>query len=677
MLKHRFALFLSGAIAFGVAVLLCLLPGFPSSPHTTLAKSPSPPPLETVTLQLKWRHQFQFAGYYAAKAQGYYEQAGLDVQMQEMPENTPPVEVVLNGEAEFGIAGSDLVLLRNQGYPVVALAAIYQHSPSVIIARRQPNLDHIHDLIGKRVMIRDHAVELIAYLKSEGIALDQFIQVPHSFTPLSLINGRVDAMSGYSTDEPFFLEQVNIPHIIFNPRAGGIDFYGDTLFTTEAQIKRHPQRVKAFLDASLKGWAYALEHPEEMIELIYTEYSPRHSRAHLRYEAEASKRLILSDVVEIGYMNPGRWNYILQIYHDLGFATRYSSLAGFIYERYPQPNLTWVYFIFITISSILGFVSWIALRFYQLNHRIRQEVAERMQTENSLRALEKRYRFLVESSPFPIVISQFETGEIAYLNPKASRIFKVRRNQAIGYLTEDFYVQPDDRNIILKALKKQGFIQDFETQLFNSKGEIFWANISGTLINFDGTLSIFITLIDITQHKHLEDQLSRLAMTDELTGLYNRRYFFQRGREEVNNAITHDVALLLLDIDFFKKVNDTFGHDIGDLVLQSVAHLLKSQATPHDILGRLGGEEFALLLPQTSLQDATYRAKTICEIIAQEKIPIQCSFIQITVSIGVATTSPQDLDIRELFKQADLALYKAKNSGRNCVVQLSRVESPD
>ncbi|MCW6036202.1 diguanylate cyclase [Spirulina subsalsa FACHB-351] len=676
MLKYCFVLFLSCAIAFGVAATLSLPLSLPWSPQPTLAKSPSPSPLETVTLQLKWRHQFQFAGYYAAKAQGYYEQAGLDVQMREIPENGSPVEAVLKGEAEFGVAGSDLVLLRNQGHPVVALAAIYQHSPSVIIARRQPNLDHIHDLVEKRVMIEDHAAELIAYLKSEGIALDQLIQVPHSFTPLSLINRRVDAMSGSSTDEPFFLNQVNIPHIIFNPRVGGIDFYGDTLFTTEAQIKRYPQRVKAFLNASLKGWEYALEHPEEIIELIYTEYSPRHSRAHLRYEAEASKRLILSDVVEIGYMNPGRWHYILKVYHDLGFGKGYSSLAGFIYERYPQPNLTWVYLVFITILSILGFVSWIALRFYQLNNRIRQEVNERMETERSLRALEKRYRFLVESSPFPIVISEFETGKICYINPKAAQTFKVKPNRAIGHLTQNFYVYPEDRNCILKSLKKQGFIQDFETKLFDSKRKFFWANISGTLINFDGNLCLFITLIDITQRKQLEEQLSRLAMTDELTGLYNRRYFFQRGREELNNAVD-DVSLLVIDIDFFKKVNDTFGHDVGDLVLQSVAELLKSQATPYDLLGRLGGEEFALLLPHTRLQEATYRAKNICEIIAQEKISVHCNSIQITVSIGVATTSPHDLDIRKLFKGADLALYEAKNSGRNCVVQLSRVESPD
>ncbi len=101
--------------------------------------------------------------------------------------------------------------------------------------------------------------------------------------------------------------------------------------------------MKAFLEASLRGWDYALDHPEEMIELIYARYSQRHSREHLIFEAEQTKRLILPDVVEIGYMNPGRWQRISEIYAEMNMAPEELSLDDFIYDPNPSPNLTWFY----------------------------------------------------------------------------------------------------------------------------------------------------------------------------------------------------------------------------------------------------------------------------------------------------------------------------------------------
>ena len=292
--KSFFFLFFLGICVFSLLIFVHPLLIFKK-------RVPSPTSPEVITLQLKWKHQFQFAGYYAAQAQGYYREAGLEVQIQEAePNNLDPAQAVLQGDAEFGISNSDLLLLRDRGDPVVALAAIYQHSPSIWLVTKRSGIDNIHNLAGKRGMVEPHAMELIAYLAQEGINLNKMVQVPHTFDPLSLISGKVDAMSAYSTDEPFFLEKSNIEYLTFNPRAGGIDFYGDTLFTTEAQLKNHPQQVQAFVDASLKGWDYALNHPYEIVDLIYNEYSQRHSREHLSFEAKMTRNLILPDVVSWG-----------------------------------------------------------------------------------------------------------------------------------------------------------------------------------------------------------------------------------------------------------------------------------------------------------------------------------------------------------------------------------------
>ena len=120
--------------------------------------------LETVTLQLKWTHQFQFAGYYMAKAKGYYRDVDLDVKFIEGDFNVSPVEEVVNRRANFGVGSSSLLLTRNKGEPVVVLGVIFQHSPFVLLMRKNTPTQSIHDIIGKRVTIEAHADELLAYL---------------------------------------------------------------------------------------------------------------------------------------------------------------------------------------------------------------------------------------------------------------------------------------------------------------------------------------------------------------------------------------------------------------------------------------------------------------------------------------------------------------------------------
>lgn len=163
--------------------------------------------------------------------------------------------------------------------------------------------------------------------------------------------------------------------------------------------------------------------------------------------------------------------------------------------------------------------------------------------------------------------------------------------------------------------------------------------------------------------------LSELAHTDELTQLNNRRQFMQIAEQSIRKWQPHSVAsLLIFDIDFFKKINDSYGHDIGDEVLRILAEIARKEMRYSDVLARFGGEEFIVLLPNTSLEDASIIAKRLCKKIEKHQICIENKlFINFSVSIGVAQLQPQQKDLNLLIKQADIALYEAKKNGRNQV----------
>lgn len=330
---------------------------------------------EKVTLQLKWTHAFQFAGYYAAVEKGYYREAGLEVQLVEAAPGIDPVESVLSNSAQYGVGTSSLLLARKAGKPVIVLAAIFQHSPLVLVAREdiaRKGTQGIHDIAGKRVMIEPQSDELIAYLKHEGITLDHLVQIPHSFEPKDLIEGRVDAMSAYVSNELYYLDRANFAYQVYTPRTGGIDFYGDNLFTTEKELNTHPERVRAFREASLRGWQYAMQHPEEIADLIIARYSSRHPRDFYLSEAKRMAALLRIDLVELGYMNRGRWQHIANTYADLGLLPSNYNLDGFIYEHEPRRDLTKLYIAILLLAS----VSAIALYIHHINRRLSRALNE-------------------------------------------------------------------------------------------------------------------------------------------------------------------------------------------------------------------------------------------------------------------------------------------------------------
>ena len=177
---------------------------------------------------------------------------------------------------------------------------------------------------------------------------------------------------------------------------------------------------------------------------------------------------------------------------------------------------------------------------------------------------------------------------------------------------------------------------------------------------------------EIRERKKAQKKLHRISITDELTNIYNRRYFKEQANRDIKRALRadRDLSLLFLDIDFFKKINDTYGHDAGDLVLIKLSEAIQKNIRDEDVFARWGGEEFAILLPETEIENANIVAERIRKMTEKTSVRYQRKKITFTVSIGISNLKNTDRsDLTELIKNADTALYKAKKDGRNRVIK--------
>jgi len=317
------------SIVFRVLALGLLLTGI-------LQAAPASGNLERVTLQLKWFHQFQFAGYYAAIEKGFYREEGLEVVLRERNPQVDPVNDVLSGNADYGITDTGLILAAQKGAPVVLLAQIYQHSPLVLMTPRKSKLKRASDLIGRRVTTDSSGITdtpILAMLHQEAGSLEAFELQPYSFRNDDLIEGKTDALAGYRSDQPFYFQQKGFPINIIDPRDYGIDFYGDNLFTTHKELEEHPDRVKRMHRATLRGWRYALEHPQEIIDLILSRYNTQDfDRSHLSYQASETIRLVDNDITKLGSFWPSRYQRIALTYARLGLAESSQIPPTFFYD---------------------------------------------------------------------------------------------------------------------------------------------------------------------------------------------------------------------------------------------------------------------------------------------------------------------------------------------------------
>lgn len=301
------------------------------------------------------------------------------------------------------------------------------------------------------------------------------------------------------------------------------------------------------------------------------------------------------------------------------------------------------------------------------------DLAKRKEADEQLRESERNFRQLFESMQ-DVYYRTDATGTVQMVGPAVRRVLGYEPEEIIGKTAEAFYPRAEDRDAFKEAIRQYGEVTDFSGQMVRKDGHIIDISINSRAL-YDATgafAGVEGTYRDISERKNLERELRRLATTDTLTGIMNRRAFLEQATQSVKRAQRHqgELVLFILDLDYFKLINDRYGHVAGDQVLIQVVDAAAAALRDTDLFGRLGGEEFSVVLHETSREQATRVANRIATGVRSLRFHDTESgaSYSVTMSIGATTFHEDDKGIERLLDRADKALYRAKEAGRDCLV---------
>jgi len=320
--------------------------------------------LEHISVQLQWKHQFEFAGFYAAIEKGFYKEVGLDVELIEFQSGTSIVDTVLSGEATYGLGYSSIILDYYHNKPIVMMANFFKQSPLVLLV--QKNIKRPSDLKNKTIMGLSDSIDEItlqSMLHKFGIRNNDYKNVSSNFKMDNFINKKVDAMTAFISNETYILDSLGVEYNIFNPTVYGLEYYDNNLFTTKKEVQNNPKRAKDFTKASIRGWKYALANKEEIVEIILEKYNTQNkSKEALVFEARQLEDLILPSVYPVGMIEKTRLEAMIETFKQEGFIDKHS------YKNLDQ-------FIFMDNQHILS--KWYIVNYikYIYNHWVWQFVA--------------------------------------------------------------------------------------------------------------------------------------------------------------------------------------------------------------------------------------------------------------------------------------------------------------
>jgi len=305
--------------------------------------------LEKVSLQLKWKYQFQFAGFIAAYEKGFYKDVGLDVELKEFNKDLSIIDDVINNKSDFGISDSSLVYDALQKKPVKALMAIFQESPFLLMGLQNGKINSIEDLDHKKISLYEgiDGISIKAMLKTKNI---EYKAYPSVFSLDELLSGEIDMMTSYISNEVYTAKEQHLDIITFSPKDYGFQGYGDILFTSKKMLEKNPELVKKFYEASLKGWKYAYSNIDEMVDIIYNKYnSLDKTKKALHYEAVVLKK-ISGFGINLGELHTEKIKSIaLQFNLVKNEHNILSNLDGFIHEVHQNRKVKKI------VNIMLGF----------------------------------------------------------------------------------------------------------------------------------------------------------------------------------------------------------------------------------------------------------------------------------------------------------------------------------
>jgi len=610
-----------------------------------------------ITLQLNWLNQFQFAGYYIAKEKGFYNDVGLDVEIKEFTSTTNLVDDIKTNKADFAVGRSSLLVERENGEDVVALGAIFQESPLMLLVRKDANINSVQDLRNKKVMITPDAVfsaSLLAMLSANNLKNSDYIVQKHSFDINDLIVGKTDAMASYLSNEPIVLKDKDIDYKIFHPSDYGFHFYSDILFTSSKFIKNNPKITKDFYEASIRGWEYAFKNKTEAAELIYKKYNTQNkSYIHLIKEGEILERLAYSDNEGIGYLDKNKLENIYNVFKLFGLVKEEINIDDFIYDENPRKMMT------IEISKrdqkltmffILSLIVVFLLIIYFLNksRRIKELLHIVINsTDDLIFYKDNKFRYLGCNKSFEkfcgkkeseiIGKNDFDIFEKEYAQLSYEKDKEVLSKNKL--LVNNEWAKIENSNILLQT-KKVPF------KYKKSKNE--------------GILGISR---DITELHEVYQKLKKQAYRDELTSVFNRKAYNERIEEKFDlyNRYKSKFCMAMYDIDDFKVINDTYGHDVGDKVLVEMTKEIKDNIRKTDLIFRVGGEEFVIIFPKTLIDEAYVVTEKIREAVSKMNM---VNNKKITISIGITEVKDNDTPT-SIYERIDKLMYVSKHSGKN------------
>jgi len=289
------------------------------------------------------------------------------------------------------------------------------------------------------------------------------------------------------------------------------------------------------------------------------------------------------------------------------------------------------------------------------------------------RQKEKDFQYMIENSP-DMIIKVSLTGYYTYVNPAFCALYGTNAQNLIGRHYSDDVVE-DDRAMVNEFFNKL-FVPPHTVSFIHRENTIHGVRrlewTGKALINAHGELIEFVGIArDVTDRLDLIESLSRQAYHDDLTGLTNRRFLQHQANLELERASRYQypLSLFILDIDHFKAVNDQYGHPTGDIVLKQLSHLMKDILLENDLIARIGGEEFAVMLPEADLETAILIGERLREAVQNFAfIILNNQTIDLSISIGVASTTELGHDFDKLMQKSDERLYQAKSLGRNQII---------
>lgn len=533
--------------------------------------------LSKISLQLHWKFQFEFAGFIAAKEKGFYKDIGLDVHLKEYNYGDNIIDKVLNGESNYGIYNSNILVDYINKKPIELISSFFKRSALVLITK--PYIKTPLDLIGKNVMAatrEDFNLNFDYTFSMNNMDINKLNLIPYTFNIEDFKNENIDAMTAFISDQPYKLDQLNIDYNIIDPSSYGIFNLQLELFTSKDEASKHRERTQKFKEASIKGWKYALNNPDEIIDIILKKYNTQNlTKDFLENEAKITQRLILPKMYDIGSIDTMFLHRQIDILakQKISLNEKKDLIDNFIFYSKKQLNEKQNHQLTILFIKILPFIIIIILivlyRQWLLktyNSKLKKEVEKKtneykwknIQLENSNENFAKLLNTVIEG----ILIFDEENNLIQF-NDSAKKMLKYKHKESIKL------EQIIPEHIDLKIFTENDNFKPFEDNLNKLDNSSFPCLISAKTIKRDNEKLLIITIVDLTQIKLRDDfiqQQLKLAQMGELLSMIAHQW-----RQPLTAIATTSEGLKLKAL--LNDINNSEIIEISDDIYRFTDHL--------------------------------------------------------------------------------------------------------